>query len=243
MAAALEVDVRVLGGAALMRMLGVQAALAEGLHLVPVHQALDLGIAVLGIDGVDLLDLMAGAEAVEEVQERHGSLDGGQVRHQRHVGRLLHGVGGQHRKAGLAAGHDVAVIAKDVQRVIRQRARGDVEHARHQLAGDLVHVRDHQQQTLGSGERGGHRAGGQGAVHGARGARLRLHLGHADRLAEQVETPVGGPLVGHLGHGGRRGDRVNGGHVAECIRDMTDGGVAVNGKFDAQRNVPPFYFI
>ena len=75
----MEVDIRVLGGAALMGMLGVQAALAEGLHLVPVHQALDLGIAVLGLDGVDLLDLVGGAEAVEEVQEGHGGLDGAQV--------------------------------------------------------------------------------------------------------------------------------------------------------------------
>ena len=224
-------------------MLGVQAALAEGLHLIPVHQALDLGVAILGVDGVDLLDLVGGAEAVEEVQEGHARLDGTEVRDQRHVGRLLHGVGGQHRKAGLAAGHDVAVVAEDVQGMIRQRAGGDVEHARHQLAGDLVHVRDHQQQALGSGERGGHRARGQGAVHGAGSARLGLHLSHADLLAEQVQAAMGGPLVGDLSHGGRGRDRIDSGHVAECIGDMADGGVAVNGKFDAQRILPPLKYL
>ena len=63
--AALEVDVRVLGRAALMRMLGVERALAEGLDLVPRHEFLHLVI----LDAVDLLDLVGGAEAVEEVQE------------------------------------------------------------------------------------------------------------------------------------------------------------------------------
>ena len=135
------------------------------------------------------------------------------------------------------------MIAEDVQGMIRQRAGGDVEHARHQLAGDLVHVRDHQQQALGSGERGGHRARGQGAVHGAGSARLGLHLSHADLLAEQVQAAMGGPLVGDLSHGGGRGDGVDSGHVAERIGDMADGGIAVNGKFDAQRNLPPFRYL
>ena len=44
------------------------------------------------------------------------------------------------------------------------------------LAGDLVHVGDHQQQALGGGVGGGQGAGGQRAVHRAGGAGLGLHL-------------------------------------------------------------------
>ena len=231
---ALEVDIRVLRGALLMRMLGVQAALAEGLDLVPIHQLGDLSIIILGIDRVDLLDFMAGAEAVEEVQERHRRLDGGQMRYQRHVGRFLNGVGSQHGKAGLTAGHHVGMVAKDRQRMVGQRARGYMEHAGHQLARDFIHIRDHQQQALRRGERGGHRAGSQRAVHGASRARFGLHFGNLYLLAEQIGAAMCGPLVRYFRHGGRGGDGVNSGHIAECVCDVADGGITVASHLDAQ---------
>ena len=81
-----------------------------------------------------------------------------------------------------AAGHHVGVVAEDRERVRRERARRDVQAERRQLAGDLVQVRDHQQQALRRRERRRERAGLQRAVDGARGAALRLHLddvGHA----------------------------------------------------------------
>ena len=158
------------------------------------------------------------------------------MRDQRHVHRFLNGVGGQHRKAGLAAAHDVAVVAEDRQRMIRQRARAHVEHGGQQLAGDLVHVRDHEQQALGRGERRRQRAGGQRAVNGARGARLGLHLRHMDGLSEQVFAIMRRPLVRNFRHRGRRGDRVDRRHVAERIRDMADGGIAVDGHFRGHWN-------
>ena len=237
--AALEVDVRVLRGALLMGMIGVQAALAERLDLVPIHQACDLSVVVLGIDCVDLLDLMAGAEAVEEVQERNGGLDCSQMGNQSHVGRFLNGVGGQHCEAGLTAGHDVGVVSEDVQRMIGQRASGNMEDGRHQFAGDLVHVRDHQQQALGCGEGGGHRTGGQGAVHSASRAGLRLHLCNLDLLAKQVGAAMCRPLVSNFRHGGRGGDGVNRCHVAECIGDMADSSIAIASHLDAQVKGPP----
>ena len=99
---------------------------------------------VLISDLVDLLNLVRGTEAVEEVQERHGALQRGDMGDERHVLRLLNGVGSQHRKAGLAAGHHVGVVAEDRQRVVSQRTSAHVEDAGQKLAGDLVHVRDHQ---------------------------------------------------------------------------------------------------
>ena len=153
---------------------------------------------------------------------------------QRHVHRFLHAVGGQHGKAGLAAGHDVGMVAEDRQRVIGQRAGGNVEHARQQLAGDLVHVGDHQKQALRGGERAGQRARGKGAVHSAGGAAFGLHLGDADLLAKEVVAALRGPLVGHFGHGGGRRDGVDCGHIAERVCDVADGGIAVHGHLDAQ---------
>ena len=149
---------------------------------------------------------------------------------------FLHGVGGQHGETGLTAGHHVGMIAEDGQRVIGQRTGGNVEHAGHQLAGDFVHVGDHQKKSLRGGEGGGQRARGQRAVHSAGGAGFGLHLSDFDFLTEEVGSAVGSPFVGHFRHGGGRRDRVDGGHVAERIRDMADSGIAVTSKLDAQRN-------
>ena len=101
-----------------------------------------------------------------------------------------------------------------------------------QFAGDLVHVGDHQQQALGSGERGGQGAGAQGAVHRAGRAGFALHLGDADRLSEQVLPVMGRPFVRNFRHGGRRRDGVDRCHIAECVRNVADGGITVNGQFD-----------
>ncbi len=233
--AALEVDVRVLRGAHLMRMLGVQRAAAEGLHGVPVDEPGDVFVG----DVLDLLDFMAGAETVEEVEERHGRLQRGQMRDQRHILRFLHGVGGQHRKAGLTAGHNVGVISEDGQRVIGQRAGGHMEHRGQLLAGDLVHVGDHQKKSLRGGKGGGQRARDERAVNGARGARFGLHFRDFYFLTEQVLTAGSRPFVGDFRHRRRRSDRVDRRHIAERIRDMADGGIAVYGLFDAQRRGPP----
>ena len=235
--AALEVNVRVLRGALLMRMLRIERALAEAAHRVPIHQLLHLVV----LDLVDLLQLMARAETVEEMQEGNAGLQRGHVRHQRHVHGLLHGVGSEHGEARLPAGHHVGMVAKDGQRVVSQRARAHMEHARQQLAGNLVHVRDHQQKALGRGERRGERARGQRAVHSARGARFRLHLRDANFLPKKVRLPSGSPLVGRFGHRRRRRYRINGCHIAERICDMAGGGIAVNGFLDAQLSEPPLF--
>ena len=71
----LEEDVAVLVGTAHGRALRVQGVLAEGAHGIHVAH---LG-QILVVPHLDLLDLMGGAEAVEEMQERHPALDGGQM--------------------------------------------------------------------------------------------------------------------------------------------------------------------
>ena len=121
----------------------------------------------------DLLQLVRRAEPVEEMEERHARLERRGVRDERQVLRFLHRRRREQREAGRAHRHDVAVVAEDRQRVRGDRARRDVEDRRRQLARDLEHVRDHQQQALAGREGRGQPAALQRAVHGAGGARLR----------------------------------------------------------------------
>ena len=140
----LEEDIVVLGGTAGDRMLGVQRAAAEFLDRIPIEHVSQIGI----IPFLDLLDLVRGAEAVEEVQEGHSALDGGQVSDGGEIHTFLRIVGAEHRVARLTAGVYVGVVAEDGKRVAGERTGGYMDHARQQLACHFVHIRDHQEQTL-----------------------------------------------------------------------------------------------
>ena len=143
---------------------------------------------------LDLRDLVRGPEAVEEVQERDARVESGRVRDRGEVLRLLDGAGGEHREAGLPAGHHVRVVAEDRERVRRERARRDVHAEGRQLARDLVHVGDHQEQALRRREGRRERAGLQRAVHRAGGAALRLHL---DDVRERLPQTFVRPSADH----------------------------------------------
>ncbi len=143
---------------------------------------------------------MRGTEAVEEVQEGNLALDGAQMCHRGQIHDFLHAALDQHCEAGLAAGHDVAVITEDVQGLGSNGTCGNVEHAGQLLSRDLVHVGDHQQQALRSGVGGGQSTGAQRAVDGAGGAGLGLHLDDLDLVAEDVLLAGCGPLVDKVGH-------------------------------------------
>ena len=178
-------------------MLWVQGVGPEGPQGIHVHQ----GTQVLVVQGFDLLDLMRGTEAVEEVQERHTAVNGGQVCHGTQIHSLLGRGGCQQGETGLTDAHDVAMVTEDTQRVNTECPGRDVEYAGEHFACDLIHIGDHQQQPLGGGIGGGQGAGLQGTVDRAGGAALGLHLHHLHRLAEQVLLPVGGPLVHMFRHG------------------------------------------
>ena len=222
--AMLEEDVAVLVTTAHRRMLGVERMLAERLHGVHVAELRKVVVVPHG----DLLDLVRGAEAVEEVEERHAALDGGKVRHGRQVHDLLHVALGEHSEASLAAGHDIGMVAEDVERMRGQRAGRHVEDGGQLLCSNLVHVGDHEQQALACRVRAGKRASAERAVHRARGAALGLHLDHFHRGAEDVLLALRRPLVDVVGHRGRRGDRVNSRHFGKCIRHIRRRIVAVH---------------
>ena len=82
----LEEGVRVLDGVADRGMLAVQGPGLEAADGVPVHQAAH----VVVVQHLDLLDLMGGSEALEEVLEGDAALDGGEMGHGAQVHALLH---------------------------------------------------------------------------------------------------------------------------------------------------------
>ena len=208
-----------------MGMLGIQGVLAEGLDSVHVAHIGE----ILVVPHSDLLDLVGGAEAVKEVDERDLAGKSGQMRHGGEIHDLLHVALAEHGEAGLTAGHDVGVVAEDVQRVGRNGTGGDVEHAGELLSRDLVHIRDHQQQALRGRVGGRQRTGAQGAVHRAGSTGFGLHLDDLDLVAEDVLLAVCGPLVDQVGHRGGRRDGVNGRDFTESIAYVSRSIIAVHG--------------
>ena len=206
--AELEGDVGVRRRAAHRGMLGVEGAAAEVGDVVVVDHLADDVLR----DLLDLLDLVGGAEAVEEVEEGDLGLKRGGVGDHRHVLGLLDGVRAEHREAGLAAGHDVALVAEDAEGVGGEGAGRDMEDGRDEFAGDLVHVRNHEEEALRGREGRRERTGRQRAVDRAGGAAFGLHLDDGGDAAPDVRLGVGCELVAGLGHRRGRGDRVDCGH-------------------------------
>ena len=140
----LEIHIGVLGGAAnpgTVRRQGALTVLED--HLVGHH-----GMHHLIREGLNLLDFMGGPEAIEEVDKRHAGVKGRSLGDQGKVLGFLHTGGGQHGKPGLPDGHHVRVITEDGQALTGQRAGGDMKDGAGELTGNLVHVRDHQEQAL-----------------------------------------------------------------------------------------------
>ena len=223
--AALEVDVGVLGGHLGIGSLGTQSALTEPFDVLHVDQGLHVGV----VEKFNLLILVGGAEPVEEGQEGHFALEGGQMGHESHVVGFLNGGRGGHGETGGAAGHHVGVIAEDREGLGSQSTGGNMEHGRQHFAGDLVHVGDHQQQALTGRVGDGQSTGAQGAVSRARGAGFGLHFHDPEGFSEHVFHSLAGPGVGVLAHGRGRGDGVEGGDFAERVSDVTGGMIAVDG--------------
>ena len=177
----------VLGHASCFGVLGREGAVAEFAHLVHRHEGAD----VFHIHLLNLLILVGGAETVEEVDKRHAAFEGSEMGNGRKVHDFLHRAFAEHGKARLAACHDIAVVAEDTERVRGKGAGRYVEHAGQQLAGNLVHVGNHQQQALRGGESCGERTCLQRTVHGTGGTAFRLHFLYLHRVAKEVLATLG----------------------------------------------------
>ena len=224
----LVVDVGALHGGTHHRVLRVHGDGVIVLQRLTVQQLLHL----VQIDDLDLLDLVAGAEAVVEVDEGYTGLDGGQVGHGSQIHDLLHAAGGHHSDAGGTAAHDILMVTEDVVGVLGHGTGRHVEHGGHPVTGHDVQVGDHQQQTLRGGEGGGQRTGLRHAVEGAGSARLGLHLHQPHRLAEHILLTGGRPLIHLLAHGRGGSDGVDTGYIGEMVGNSGTGLVTVHGFHD-----------
>ena len=235
----LEEDVSVLVGASHVGMFGVQGVGAEfldGLHVTHV-------LEVLVIPDGNLLNLVRGPESVEEVDEGNLSAEGGEMGHRGEVHDFLDVALAEHGETGLAAGHDVAVVTEDVQRVGRNGSGAYVEDGRKLFGGDFVHIRNHQEQALGSGVGGGEGTGSEGTVHGTCGTGFGLHLDNLDFGSEDVLQSVSTPLIDKVSHRAGRCDRVDCGNFGIRVADMRRGVVAVHGfHFSLDHETPLEFF-
>ena len=120
------------------------------------------------------------------------------------------------------------MVAEDRERLRGDRAGGDVEHRRGQLARDLVHVGNHQEQALRRGEGRRQCPTLKRSMDRARRARLALHLDHVGHAAPKIGVTLARPLIGQLGH--RRGwrDRVDRTDLVDPIGDVGRGLVTVD---------------
>ena len=189
------------------------STVAEALDVLFLHQRAN----ILLVEHLNLVILMRGAETVEEVYERNAGLERCKVGSSGHVHNFLYTALAKHGESSLAACHHVLVVAKDTQRVGSQSSGGNVEHTGNQLTGNLVHIGNHEQQPLRSGEGGGQRTCLQRTVNGTGRAGLRLHLLHTYGLSPQVLPAAGSPLVNVLSHRRARSDGVDSCYLAEHI--------------------------
>ena len=197
---------------------------------VSAHQVVvDEGPDVLVAQHLQGIDLVRGAEAVEEVDEGNARAQSGRLRDQRAVVSLLDRSRGQRGKARAAHRDHVGMVAEDGQRLRRHGARGDVEYRRGQLAGDLEHVRQHQQQALRGREGRRQRAGLQSTVHGAGRPALALHFLHHRNVSPQVLDTGAGPFVSQLRHGRGGRDGEDGADLVDPVGDVGHRRVAVHG--------------
>ena len=221
----LEEDVRPLAGAADARVVRVEREPVQVVAHLVVREHL---AHVVVRYHADLRHLGRRAVAVEEVEERDARLERRDVRREAEVHHLLHRAGAHHREAGLARRHHVRVVVEDGERVLRDGARRHVEDGRHQLAGEQVHVGDHEEEALRGGEGARQRAGGGRAVQRTRRPRLRLHHVDVDHVALNVQLPLRRPLVHVVAHRRRRTDRVDERDVAHRVRHVGGRLVAVH---------------
>ncbi len=225
--APLEVNVWVLRRSAKDRLIRRQSARPVLVHQVVRHHRLQIVHREL----LDLGDFVRSAEAVEEVNEGYAGFQRGGLRDQREVHHFLHVVAAQQRPPGLADGVDVLVIAKDRKPLRGDGARGNVHHRRRQFAGNLVHVRDHQQQALRGRERRSQRAALQCAMECPSRSGLTLHLDHERNCAPYIRLAVRRPLIRPLAHWGGWRDRINGDDFVDFMCNVCRRLVSVDRNF------------
>ena len=235
--ASLEVDIRVLSRTAGNRVIRIQGMFAEFIQCFVVNQF----SKVIIVQKFNLLDFVGSTEPIEEVQERNMTFNSSQMGNSGQVHDFLYAGFSKKCKTGLAASHNVSMVAEDVQGAGSQCTSSDVENCRKQFTSDLIHVRNHQEQTLGCGIGGGQCTSGKGAVYSTGSTSFGLHFHDLDRTTKDVLLSMGSPFIADFSHRRRRSDRVDCGNITERIGSIRSGGVTIHGlKFFCHCSKPLF---
>ena len=152
----------VLGHTACHGVLGVERTVAELFQGFLVDER----SKVFVFEHLDFLYLVRGTEAVEEVDKRHTRFDGGEVGNTGQVHHFLYRTFGEHGETGLAGRHHVLVVTENTEGVRCQCTSRHMEYTGKEFSGNLVHIGNHQQQTLRSGVGGCQSTGLQRSVYG-----------------------------------------------------------------------------
>ena len=230
--AVLEVNVRVFCGAADDRMIRIESAGSEVRKGFLVDERSELFIA----HDLDLLDLMARAEAVEEIDERYAAFDGSKMGNACEVHDLLGIRFCQHRAARRTRTHDVLMVTEDGECVVCKSSRCDVENAREQFACDFVHVRYHEQHALRCRIGGSQRTALQRAMECAGCAAFCLHFDDVYGVTENILLAVSGPFIHFFRHRRGRGDRINSSYFCECVGNIRSSCVAIHCFYISHRS-------
>ena len=137
-----------------------KASLAVFFDLVPGHEVPELLIA----DERNLVDFMGGTKTIHEMQKGNSRVERGDLRNDRHIVCLLHRKGRYHGQSAATDDHRVTVVSIDGKCLTRQRPRGNVDDRGEEFAGNLVKIRNIEQQALRSRKGRGERARNESSV-------------------------------------------------------------------------------
>ena len=172
---------------------------------------------------------MRRAETVKEVYKRHLARDGRKVCNRRKIHNFLHVAFCKHGKTGLASSHNIGMITKDIKSMRSYGTGAHMKYRRKTLCSNLVHIRNHKEQALGSGIGGGKSTSTQRSVNRTSSTALGLHLYNIDRGSKDVFKPARRPLIYMICHGARRRNGINTCDFRKSVRHPCGGLIAVHG--------------
>ena len=220
----LEINIIILCSTTLYRMVRIQGTTAESCNSIPVQNLAE----ILIINHFNLLNLMGSTETIKEIQERNTPLDSNQMSYCRKVHNLLYGGLCQHSYTSLASSHNILMITKDIQGRSSQSTCRNVEYAWEHLSGNLVHVRNHQQHTLGCSIGGGQCTSLQRTVQSTSCTSLRLKLYNTYLLTKKVFNPLSSHLINMLSHWRRWGNWIDGSNIGKCVGHISRSCVTIH---------------
>ena len=121
------------------------------------------------------------------------------------------------------------MVAEDRQSLGGERPGRHMEDGGCQFPRDLVHVREHQHQSLRSRESRGERSRLQCTVDGTSRTAFALHFDDIGDIAPDISETPGSPLIRQFGHRRRRGDGIDCTNFIDAVGDVGGGLVAIHG--------------